>query len=159
MLNLIVAVDKNLLIGTSTGMPWYIPEDLKYFRSVTTGKTIVMGRKTFDSIGRPLPNRRNVVLTRGQLEVEGVEIIHDLGAFLKEVDEQEDVFVIGGAEVYRLALPYVKRLYITHIDGEFSGDIYFPQAYFEGAFKETSFTTSISSTGLNLRFSIYDRIE
>lgn len=159
MINLIVAVDKHLLIGNSTGMPWYIPEDLKYFRDVTKGKTIVMGRKTFESIGRPLPNRTNIVLTRNQAHIEGVTIIHNLETYLASLDDNQDIFIIGGAEVYRQALPYVDRLYITHIDGEFSGDIFFPKEYFSGIFQESSFTTTVTSTGLNLRYSIYDRIK
>lgn len=158
MINLIVAVDQHLLIGNSAGLPWYIPEDLKYFRDVTRGKTVIMGRKTFESIGRPLPNRVNVVVSRKALAIEGVFVIHDLEEYLQKVDKNEDIFIIGGAEIYQLAYPYVDRLYITHIDYSFTGDIYFPHIYMEGAFKESKFHELVTSAGIHLRFSIYDRI-
>lgn len=152
MISLIVAIDKNHLIGNSQGMPWYIKEDLAYFREVTRGKTVIMGRKTFQTIGRPLPNRHNVVLTRHTLEIEGVEVIHDLETYLKNVKQQDELFIIGGAEIYRLAYPYVQTLYVTHIEAEFKGDVYFPSHYFDGTFEQVDSRPLLTSEGINLKF-------
>lgn len=157
MISLIVAVDKNLLIGNSKGMPWYIKEDLAYFREVTRGKTVVMGRKTFESIGRPLPNRRNIVITRTPKLIEGVEVINDLDKFIAQSTPNEDVFIIGGAEIYSQAYPYVEDLYVTHIDAEFSGDTYFPNIYFSGTFRKVDEQSIISSEGIKLTFTKYKR--
>ena len=156
MISLIVAIDKNLLIGNIVGLPWYIPEDLKYFRDVTRGQTVVMGRKTYQSIGRLLPNRKNVILTKSSLKVDGALVISDLEAYLKTVGD-ENVFIIGGAEVYRLARPFVQRLYITHIDNEYEGDVYFPKEYFDGVFSLVSSNIITSERGIKLNFAIYER--
>jgi len=157
MINLIVAVDQNLLIGNSLGMPWHISEDLKYFREVTRGKTVVMGRKTYESIGRPLPNRTNVVLTRQAIKLEGVDVINNLPGYLATVDTNQDIFIIGGAEIYKLAYPYVEKLYITHIEAKFNGDTYFPKEYLNGDFTLVSANKTISSEGIHLTFSVYER--
>ncbi len=120
-------MDKNRLIGKNNTLPWHLPADLAFFKKVTMGKPIVMGRKTHESIGRILPGRENIIITRNKdYKAEGCTIIHniqDIFAFEKEYDE---VFVIGGAEIFKDALPYADRLYITFIDHEFDGDTYFP---------------------------------
>lgn len=157
MISLIVALDNNHLIGNSKGLPWYIPEDLKYFRDVTRGKTVIMGRKTHESIGRLLPNRTNVIVTRQTLEIKGAIIINDLESYLKTVTSDEEVFIIGGAEIYRLALPYVKRLYITHIDAEFTGDTYFPSEYFDAKLTLINENSIMSERGIKLTFAIYEK--
>lgn len=129
MISLLVAMDKNNVIGYKNDLPWHLPRDLKYFKEKTTGHTIIMGRKTFESIGRPLPNRRNIVVTRNKTFVqEGVEVIHDLATIWQLNDEspREELFIIGGAELYRQALPHADRLYITKIEETFEGDTYFP---------------------------------
>lgn len=124
MISLIVAYAKGQVIGKDGDMPWHLPADLKNVKELTTGKTIVMGRKTFESIGKPLPNRRNVVLTRSRdFHPEGVVVVHTK----EEVMALGDVIIFGGAEIYRQFLDVVDRLYITEIDLETEGDTFFPQ--------------------------------
>jgi len=124
MISLIVAYAKGQVIGKDGDMPWQLPADLKNVKELTTGKTIVMGRKTFESIGKPLPNRRNVVLTRSRdFHPEGVDVVHTK----EEVMALGDVIIFGGAEIYRQFLDVVDRLYITEIDLETEGDTFFPQ--------------------------------
>ena len=130
-----VAVSENLVIGKNNDLPWYLPEDLKHFKEITLGKTVVMGRKTFESIlGRlkkPLPQRKTVVISRQEnFQVpEGVLVFKSLDdAFTALV--QEDLYVIGGAEIYKQALPFAKKLYITEVKGEYEGDAFFPQINF-----------------------------
>ncbi|NRR21943.1 dihydrofolate reductase [Brevibacillus sp. MS2.2] len=123
MISLIVAYARNQVIGKDGDMPWHLPADLKNVKELTTGKTIVMGRKTFESIGKPLPNRKNVVLTRSQdFHPEGVDVVHTK----EEVLAMGDVIIFGGAEIYRQFLDVVDRLYITEIDLETEGDTFFP---------------------------------
>lgn len=128
MLSLIVAVDKNNGIGKNNDLPWRIPEDLKYFKRVTTGSTVIMGRKTYESIGRPLPNRENIVLTRDDsLEIDGVTVlsrsIKTIGTMLPHtVDE---CFVIGGAQIFNELIDSANKLYMTYIDEEFDCDTFF----------------------------------
>ena len=123
MLAIIVAMDKNMLIGNSNALPWHLPADLQYFKKLTTGKTIIMGRKTFDSIGRPLPNRENIILTRdNNLQIQGCKTINNL----TEIANFDDAFVIGGSNIYQQTIDMIDKLYITQIDGEFKGDAYFP---------------------------------
>ena len=124
MISLIVAYAKGQVIGKDGDMPWQLPADLKNVKELTTGKTIVMGRKTFESIGKPLPNRRNVVLTRSRdFHPEGVDVVHTK----EEVMALGDVIIFGGAEIYRQFLDVVDRLYITEIDLETEGDTFFPE--------------------------------
>lgn len=123
MISLIVAYARNQVIGKDGDMPWHLPADLKNVKELTTGKTIVMGRKTFESIGKPLPNRRNVVLTRSQdFHPEGVDVVHTK----EEVLAMGDAIIFGGSEIYRQFLDVVDRLYITEIDLETEGDTFFP---------------------------------
>ncbi|MCC8437701.1 dihydrofolate reductase [Brevibacillus sp. M2.1A] len=123
MISLIVAYARNQVIGKDGDMPWHLPADLKNVKELTTGKTIVMGRKTFESIGKPLPNRRNVVLTRSHdFHPEGVDVVHTK----EEVLAMGDVIIFGGSEIYRQFLDVVDRLYITEIDLETEGDTFFP---------------------------------
>ena len=130
MISLIFAMDKNNLIGKGNDLPWHYKEDLKYFKNVTSNKTVLMGLNTFYSIynrlGKPLPNRKNIVATLDPSFVrDDVVIINDLIAYLKEKHDEE-IFIIGGKQIYSLALPYADRLYITHINNEHEGDVYFP---------------------------------
>lgn len=129
MISLLFAMDRNRLIGANNDLPWHLPNDLKFFKEKTTGHTIIMGRKTFDSIGRALPNRRNVVLSKKEISLpEGVELIHDMNTFLEWSTDhpEEEIFVIGGGGLFEQILPYADRMYVTLIDEEFAGDIYFP---------------------------------
>lgn len=124
MISLITAYDENQVIGYQNQLPWHLPNDLKHFKNLTTGKTVVMGRLTFDSIGKPLPNRKNVVLTKSStFQADHVEIVHRL----KDVLSLDEVMVIGGASVYEQFLPYADQLFITKIHHSFKGDAYFPK--------------------------------
>src|SRR5699024_11154585 len=130
MISLIAAMGSNRVIGADNDMPWSLPRDLAHFKKVTTGHTLVMGRKTFESIGRPLPNRRNVILTRQtNLQLpEEVEIISNLDTVFEWTREnpEEEIFIVGGGELYKQALAYANRLYITRINEDFEGDTFFP---------------------------------
>ncbi|OZM57412.1 dihydrofolate reductase [Lottiidibacillus patelloidae] len=126
MISLITCMDKKNTIGLNNKLPWHLPADLKYFKRITTNHVIVMGRKTYESIGKPLPNRRNVVLTRNKdWSVSGVEVLHSVEEVLTTFKGQE-VYVIGGEEVYKQFLTKADKLYITLIDEVFSGDAFFP---------------------------------
>jgi dihydrofolate reductase len=128
MISFVVAMDQERVIGKENQLPWHLPADLAYFKRVTTGHTIVMGRKTYESIGRPLPKRRNVVLTRDrQYEAEGCEVVHSIEEVLNIVKQDEECFVIGGTEVFMLFWDHVDRLYVTYIDETFEGDTFFPE--------------------------------
>ena len=126
-LTLIVARGRNGVIGRGGGMPWHLPEDLKFFRATTTGHPILMGRTTHESIGRPLPGRRNLVLSRDPgYAAPGCETVASLADALARCEGCPELFVIGGAQVYALALPQVDRMIVTEIDAEFDGDVCFP---------------------------------
>lgn len=126
MLSLIVAMANNRVIGKDNKMPWHLPADLQYFKKVTLGKTIIMGRKTYDSIGRPLPGRQNVVVTRqDNLQISGCDVVNSLAAALAMA--AAEVVIIGGANLYAQALPLVDRMYVTFIEHDFSGDTFFPR--------------------------------
>lgn len=132
-LAMIVAQSENRVIGINNKLPWYLPEDLKYFKRVTLGKPIIMGRKTFESIGRPLPGRTNIVITRdSEWDHPGVRVVHSLdeglalGESLALIDGVEEAVVIGGAEIYALCLPRADRLYLTQVHAEINGDAFFP---------------------------------
>ncbi len=128
MISLIVAIDKNRGIGNNNKLLAYIPEDLKYFKRVTNGHTIVMGYKTYMSLPvRPLPNRKNIVLTRKNIELPGAIVIHSIDELLKELNSDEEVFICGGASIYEQMLPHATKLYVTHIFDEFQADTFFPE--------------------------------
>lgn len=123
----IAAMSENRIIGKDNQLPWHLSADLKHFKALTTGHTIIMGRKTYQSIGKPLPNRRNVVLTRDQtFQAEGVEVVHSVEAACKLIKNDPKAFVIGGAEIYQAFTPYLNYLYLTVIHQEFDGDVYLP---------------------------------
>jgi dihydrofolate reductase len=124
-LAIIAAVARNRGIGKGGKLPWHISDDLKRFKGLTTGNAVLMGRKTFASIGRPLPNRRNVVLSR--TPVPGVETYPSLATALEALEDEEWVFVIGGGDVYRQLLDRADRLYLTMVDGDVDADTYFPE--------------------------------
>ena len=125
-LSLIVAMTKNRVIGHQNKMPWHLPAELAYFKRITTGHPIIMGRKTFDSIGRPLPNRRNIVVSRNaHFHSPGIDVSHSLESALARC-ANENPFVIGGASLYAEALASAQKLYITEIDADLIGDTFFP---------------------------------
>jgi Dihydrofolate reductase len=127
MISLIVAMAENRVIGMHNQMPWHMPADLRHFKAVTMGKPVVMGRRTFESIGRPLPGRRNVVITRNaSWQADGVERASSLDDALALLSDYAEVMIIGGGQLYAEALPRAHRLYLTHIDLEVAGDTWFP---------------------------------
>ncbi|MGH8308124.1 MAG: dihydrofolate reductase [Gammaproteobacteria bacterium] len=127
MLSLIVAVGEHNEIGKNGKMPWHLPADLKHFKSITLGKPIIMGRKTFEAIGKPLPERRNIVVTRNQgFKAGGCEIAHSLTDALVLATGVPEIMVIGGGELYREALPHAQRIYLTRVHASFDADTFFP---------------------------------
>lgn len=129
MISLIAAMDRNGAIGKGNRIPWRLPADLAYFKKATLGHTVVMGRKTYESIGRPLPGRENIIITRNTgYKASGCRIFYSFDELLRFLEEKkEEVFVIGGAEIYRQFFPWADKLYITFINAEFNGDKYFPE--------------------------------
>ena len=130
-IKLICAISKNNVIGNENKLPWNIPEDLKRFKELTSNNWIVMGRKTFDSIGRPLPNRKNIVLSKDKnLNIDSVEVFNspkDVIDSYKKNSDQKDLYVIGGTYIYKLFFEHCEYLYITYIDKEYLGDAFFPK--------------------------------
>jgi dihydrofolate reductase len=139
MLSLIVAMSENRVIGVENRLPWHIPEDLKRFKQITSGHPILMGRKTFESIGKPLPGRTNVVISRNRdYRVEGVVTCFSLEEALQwaaKAPGSDEIFVIGGGEIFRQALPIADRIYLTEVEWPFEGDAHFPD-FDETAFQE-----------------------
>ncbi len=132
-LSLIVAIAQNGCIGIDNKLPWYLPEDLKYFRRLTTGNIVIMGRKTYDSIGKPLPNRHNIVISRHtDFQAEGVKTVCSIDEALKiaeslaEISGINEAFIMGGAQIYAQTLPLAQRLYITEVKKNVTGDAFFP---------------------------------
>jgi dihydrofolate reductase len=126
-LSVIAAMSANRVIGINNSLPWKLPEDLKYFKNLTLGKSIIMGRKTFESIGRPLPSRENIVVTQQQnYKTVGIKIAYSLEEAI-ELAENKEIFIIGGAEIYKQSLPLVETVYLTLIEKNFDGDAYFPE--------------------------------
>jgi dihydrofolate reductase len=127
ILSLIVAVADSGVIGRDNALPWHLPEDLKRFKRITLGKPVVMGRKTFESIGRPLPGRLNIVVTRDtNYHRDGVTVVHSVDAALAAAGAAQEVMVIGGADLFRLCLPRAQRVYLTRVHGDVAGDIRWP---------------------------------
>lgn len=128
MISIIVAVAHGGVIGGGGDLLWHISEDLRRFKQITSEHTVIMGRKTYDSIGRPLPRRRNIVITRSEeWSAEGCERASSLEQAIVMCEGEQEVFVIGGGEIYRQAMPLADRLYLTRVEKEYSGDTYFPE--------------------------------
>ena len=127
LVSLIVAMAQNGVIGRDNTLPWRLPKDLKRFRAFTLGKPILMGRKTFESIGSPLPGRVNLVLTRDRAwYAHGVIVVHSMEEALAQAEASAELVAIGGAEISRLVMPFARRIYLTHVHADVPGDIYFP---------------------------------
>ncbi|MBQ9138547.1 MAG: dihydrofolate reductase [Alistipes sp.] len=128
MVSIIVAIAKNGVIGDKNSLLWHLKEDMVHFRTITSGHPVIMGRKTYESIGRPLPKRTNVVITRDtNLTIEGCTMAHSLQQAIELFDPAEEVFIIGGSQIYTQALPLADRIYLTVIDKEYAGDSSFPE--------------------------------
>jgi dihydrofolate reductase len=157
-LSLIAAVAANGVIGSDNALPWRLPADLKRFKALTLGHPVIMGRKTHESIGRPLPGRRNIVVSRNAAYgAEGCEVATSLEAALAACqDDDGEVFVIGGAQLYAAALPLAQRLYLTEIHAGFAGDAHFP-AFDRNAWRETARERQRGEEGIAFDFAVYDR--
>lgn len=156
-ISVIVAVAKNGVIGQNNTLPWHLPEDLKRFRALTTGHHIIMGRKTYESLGRLLPGRTTVIVTRNQdYYVEGALIAHSLEAAIAMCKDDNEVFVIGGAELYQYTFTLANKLYITVIDLDVEGDAFFPQFSLD-EWKEDSREPHTSAQGLPFSYVTYLR--
>jgi len=126
-ISILVAMSRNRTIGINNTLPWRCPEDLKHFKSLTMGHHMIMGRKTFDSIGRPLPGRTTIVVTRDRnLKIEGCLIAHSLPEAIAACAEDDEVFIVGGADIYAQSLSFAKKLYATEIQQDVEGDAHFP---------------------------------
>ncbi len=127
MISMIVAADENNVIGKDNDLIWHLPDDLRFFKQKTSGHAIIMGRKTFESVGKPLPNRTNIIITRDKLfRADGCQVVHSLEEALKLTEEEEEVFIVGGEQIYRQALPVADRIYLTRVHHSFDGDRHFP---------------------------------
>lgn len=129
MLSIIVAKSKNNVIGKNNSMLWKLPDDLRQFKEKTTGHVIIMGRKTFESLGRVLPNREHIVLSRNQnftVDSEFVKVAHSISDLQKYIDDKNENFVIGGTNIYNLLMPFCTKMYITQLQKDFEGDATFP---------------------------------
>ncbi|WP_332650107.1 type 3 dihydrofolate reductase [Lysinibacillus sp. 54212] len=158
MISLIVAFDKNRVMGYENAMPWHLPGDLKYFKEQTMGKPMIMGRKTFESIGRPLPGRRNIVITRNpDYYAEGIETVSSLEEAIALAGNIPEIMIIGGEQIFKLSLPIADKLYITHIDHEFEGDTFFPA--FEGWTVSSCGDPIPSGDGFTFQYCIYEKAD
>lgn len=127
-ISIIVAIAHGGVIGKDNQLLWKIPEDMKWFRTITTGHPVIMGRKTFESIGKALPNRRNIIITRDvNYKKDGIEIANSLEEAINLCENSDEVFIIGGGEIYKQAIPLVNKLYITHVHKEYDADTFFPE--------------------------------
>ena len=161
MLSIVVAKAKNNIIGKDNKIIWHLPEDLKHFKNLTTGHTIIMGRKTFESFGRPLPNRKHIVFSQNpdfKVNDENVEVVHSLLQIQDLIEGKEEAFVIGGAMIYNFLMPYVRKMYVTEIEKDFDGDTFFPLID-EDIWKETAREKGIKDekNDLDYYFVTYER--
>ena len=162
MLSIIVAKAKNNIMGKDNKMIWHLPEDLKHFKNLTTGHTIIMGRKTFESLGKPLPNRKHIIFSNNpdfKVKDENVEVVHSLLQIQELIEGKEEAFVIGGAMIYNFLMPYVKKMYVTEIEKDFDGDAFFPRID-NKIWKETSREKGIKDENnkLDYYFVTYERM-
>ncbi|MFH1656549.1 MAG: dihydrofolate reductase [Candidatus Nealsonbacteria bacterium] len=128
IISIISAVADNMIIGNNNSLPWDMPADLKYFKEITLNKSVIMGARTFESIGKALPNRKNIILSDNpNYKVKGCVVVDSIKNALKEVGENEEVFIAGGASIYKQFLPITNKLYLTFIHHNFEGDVYFPE--------------------------------
>ncbi len=148
----VVAIAENNAIGKDNELLWYLPKDLKHFKEITKGHTIIMGRKTFDSIKKPLPDRRNIVVTRAQdLKIAGAEVVNSIEGALKIAEGDGEVFIIGGAEIYKIAMSKTDKIYLTTVHQSFEGDAYFPQINMD-LWRETASETHLPDEKHNISF-------
>lgn len=158
-LSVIVAMTEERVIGNQNQLPWHISEDLKRFKQLTMGKTVIMGRKTFESIGKPLPGRTNVVISRNRsFQAPGVKTASDLESALSVHREEDEVFVIGGSSLYETALPKADRIYLTMVHKGYDGDVHFPDVNLKKLFGLRKEGSGVTSEGIPYTFFVGDRI-
>ena len=137
IISFVAAMSRNRVIGRNNAIPWNMPADIKHMRELTEGKPLIMGRKTHESIGKPLPNRKNLILTRDRnYKSRGCVVVHTPDEALKAAEGAEEVIIFGGEEIYKMFLPKADKMYLTIIDADFKGDAYFPK-YSKDEWKET----------------------
>jgi dihydrofolate reductase len=137
IVSIVVAIAENYAIGKNNQLLWHMPADLKHFKNITSGHTVIMGRKTYDSVGKPLPNRRNIIVTRQDITIEGCEVVKSIEDALALCANEDEVFIVGGAEIYKLAMSKTDCIYLTIIHHSFDADTLFPEIdYME--WKETA---------------------
>ena len=127
IVTIVVAISENHVIGKDNKLLWYLPADLKHFKDITTGHSIIMGRKTYESVGKPLPKRRNIIITRQAISIEGCEVVSSIEAALELCKGEPEVFIVGGAEIYRQSINLTDRIYLTIVHQSFEGDSFFPE--------------------------------
>ena len=156
-ISIIACIGKKLELGKNNDLIWHLPNDLKYFKKVTSGKTVIMGRKTFESLPGILPNRRNIVLQLpNESKIEGVEIFNDIPSILESVKDEEEAFIIGGASIYKQFLEYANKLYLTEVDATCKdAEVFFPK------FDKRRYKKIVVGTGcdnsINYNFIIYEK--
>ncbi len=126
-LTIVVAISENHVIGKDNKLLWYLPRDLKHFKEITTGHSVIMGRKTYESVGKPLPNRRNIIITRQAIDIAGCEVVNSIEAAIELCKAEKEVFIVGGAEIYKQAMHLTDRIYLTIVHQDFDGDSFFPE--------------------------------
>ena len=137
MVAMIAAVSENGVIGVDNKLPWYIPDDLKRFKKLTTGNVVIMGRKTYDSIGKPLPNRMNIVVSRNKnLTIKGCLVVNSMVQAIQKAGTDKDIFIIGGGEIYNKGFIFAERIYLTKVHQEVVGDTTFPEIDTESCWVE-----------------------
>ena len=157
-ISIIVAMSQNFVIGLNNQLPWHISEDLKNFKKITLNHCVIMGRKTYDSIGKPLKDRRSIVISRNNsLLIDGVEVVDSLVKAISMVDDASEIFIIGGEQIYTISLPLATHLYVTKVNGEYKGDAFFPD-FIQSEWKEVAREDLISESNLNFSFLEYEKI-
>ena len=157
-ISIIVAMSENYVIGLKNKLPWHISADLKNFKNITLGNPIIMGRKTYDSIGNPLKDRDNIVISRdNSLKIDGVEVVDSLEKAIFMTAEAPEIFIIGGQQIYQIALPIATHMYVTNVEGNFEGDAYFPD-YNQQEWREVDREDLITEDNLKFSFLKYERI-
>jgi len=157
-ISIIVAMSENSVIGLNNQLPWHISEDLKNFKKTTLNHCVIMGRKTYESIGKPLKDRRNIVISRSKsLLIDGVEVVNSLDKAISIVDDSSEIFIIGGEQIYTISLPIATHLYVTKVNGDYNGDAFFPD-YIQDEWNEISREDLISESNLKFSFLKYEKI-
>lgn len=157
-ITIIVAASENSVIGYKNALPWHISEDLKNFKKITINHSVIMGRKTFESIGKPLKDRRNIVISRDKtLKIEGVEVVNSLDDAVCRTKDENEIFIIGGEQIYKIALPIATNMHITRVYRTIEGDAFFP-TFENSQWKILSQNDLESNEGLKFSFIDYERI-